>query len=85
MAEPDVFVNEDSGETLTLAEHLARQREIEREITRMDVAIETHKNALKAVKGDRDKAFSDLRATVREIKLLGVEIARPRSRRRGAK
>lgn len=85
MADVDVFVNEDSGETLTLAEYIARQRDIERDIMRLDAAIETHKESLKAAKDGKDKAVRDLRATVREIKILGAETTRRRrSRKKGA-
>lgn len=73
MDEPDVFVNQDTGETLTLAGYIDQQRDIEREITRLDVAIETHREALKACKDGREKAVRDLRATVREIKILGAK------------
>lgn len=84
MTEPDVFVNQDTGETLTLAGYVAQQRQLEREILRLDGAIDTLKNSLKSAKGDRDKAIHDLRSTVREIKILGTETGKPKRRARGS-
>lgn len=84
MGDPDVFVNEDTGETMTLADYIAQQRMIERDIMRLDAAIDTHKEALKAAKDGKDKAVRDLRATVREIKILGSETTRRRARKRKA-
>lgn len=74
------YVVEQTGETLTFREVLAQQRRLEREITRCDVAIETHKESLKAAKDARDKAVRDLRVLVRELKELGEA---PRRRRGG--
>jgi hypothetical protein len=65
------LMNEETGEVLTLADYLAQQREIEREILRLDSAIEMHRESLKAAKDGQKKAYRDLRATVREIKVLG--------------
>lgn len=81
MADPDVFVNEDTGETMSLASYIADQRRIERDITRLDVAIETHKEGLKAAKDGRERAFRDLRSTIREIKFLRGEGKKARRRR----
>lgn len=83
MAEPDVFVNEETGETLTLASYVSQQQRIERDITRLDVVIETHKEGLKAAKDGRERAVRDLRSTIREIKFLSG--ARKKAKRRGAK
>ena len=84
MSELDVFVNEDTGETMTLGDYIAQQRDLEREILRLDGAIDALKNSLKSAKGDRDKAIYDLRATVRQAKILGAESTR-RARRKAAK
>lgn len=83
MSDPEIFVNESSGETLTLDDFLAEQRRIERDMTRLDVAIETHKEALKAAKDGKEKAVRDLRATIREIKLR-TRGAKKAARRRSA-
>src|SRR5436190_21286152 len=80
MGEPDVFVNEETGETMSLASYVAEQRRLERDVTRLDVAIETHKEGLKAAKDGRERAIRDLRSTIREIKFLRGD--RKKSRRR---
>ncbi len=82
MGDADVLVNEGTGETMSLTEYIAQQREIERDIMRLDAAIETHKEALKAAKDGKEKAVRDLRATVREIKMRGLQGKRRRSKTR---
>jgi hypothetical protein len=79
------LVNEATGEVMTLVDYLAQQRDIEREITRLDAAIETHKECLKAAKDGKDKAVRDLRACIRESKMLGAaKRSRSKRARRGA-
>jgi predicted RNA-binding protein len=85
------LMNEETGEVVTLADYLAQQREIEREITRLDAAIDTHKECLKAAKDGKDKAVRDLRASIRESKMLdaakraGRKKTRTALRRKAAK
>jgi phosphoenolpyruvate-protein kinase (PTS system EI component) len=64
------FLNEQTGETLTLDDYLAQQRHLEREITRFDAAIANLRADLSAAKKGKERAYADLRATVREIKAL---------------
>lgn len=75
------FVNEQTGETMSLADYVAQQRSIEREITRFDDAIASLRADLKAAKGAREKALGHLRATVREMKIL----ARTSAKRKAVK
>lgn len=70
MAEPDVLVNHDTGETWTLAEYIDEQKRIDLDILRIDAAIETHRAGMKAGKEAKEKAYRDLRAVIRAIALL---------------
>jgi hypothetical protein len=79
------LMNEETGEVLTLTDYLAQQQEIEREILRLDSAIEMHRESLKAAKDGQKKAYRDLRATVREIKILGGDAKSPARARRKLK
>lgn len=77
------LVNTTSGEVLTLADYLAAARGIEQEIGKLDHAIAATKEELKDMKVGREKAVRELRAIVREIKVLGRTAAKRRGRRRG--
>ncbi len=75
------LLNPTTGEVVTLEDHLAAARTAEHEIGKLDRAIVSTKEELKDMKVGREKAVRELRAIVREIKVLSGS----RGRRRPAK
>jgi hypothetical protein len=79
MATEEKFVNELTAEAMTPAEFVASLRVMERAVQRLDDTIASLRAELKAAKQGRDRAVSDMRSAIREIKEL--EKARRKSAR----
>jgi hypothetical protein len=77
------FINELTGEVTAPADYIAHLRILERTIVRLDDTIAGLQSNLKQAKQGRDAAVSDLRAAVREIKILAPSHRRrPKAKRR---
>ena len=76
----DSILNEVTGEMSGLADYVGRLRTLERAIDRLDNAFASLKIDVKMTKQARDKAIGELRAAVREAKVMAEKAKRAKAR-----
>ncbi len=74
------IVDERTGEVAEPVEHIRNLRGLERELRRLDEAIDAMKADLKATRQEREKRGGQLRALIREGKVVARTESRATSR-----